>query len=87
MRKVKSTEQIRVIEHIEAVYCDKCGDKIDTSTSVYEYGWFKATFGHGSEDGGNGETYSMDLCEKCSKKLLDKLKELGYNIIIKEFDW
>ena len=81
MRKVKSTEQIRVIEHVEAIYCDKCGKRIDTiKYSRYDYDWFKVKFGYGTEESGESKKYVMELCERCSKNLLDKFHHITYFI-------
>ncbi len=88
MKKVKSIKEIKVVKYIEAVYCDKCGKKIErNSYNHYDYDWFKLFFGEGTEDGGGGIEYTMELCEDCSKKLITTLKSLGYVIREEEHLW
>lgn len=69
--------------------CSRCGKIIEVSNfSLYDPKWFKFNVGKvwGIREGGYGEIYSMNLCESCSKLILDILAEEGYNINKLEYD-
>jgi hypothetical protein len=80
----KVQEVVETLDHIE---CDKCGDDIPITYNGYSSDWFTMRKGHGGVYGGTGTAWGIDLCEKCSTELIDLLKGMGYNIQEREYDW
>lgn len=76
-------EDERKTKVVVDIFCDVCGSSVipDTHKQNEEslndfsaYGQLKAEFGYGSTR--DGDKVSLDLCEKCFDKLLQKADEL-----------
>lgn len=82
----KQTKEVNVVVESYTL-CDKCNEKIVKDA----YDAFDFTFEHKTgtsyPEGGSGEQDEMDLCDKCSKELVEFLRAKGYRITTKEWDW
>ncbi|WP_417439806.1 hypothetical protein [Idiomarina abyssalis] len=68
---------------ITDIYCHACGASVvpdfqkehrENLNDFNEFGMLHASYGYGSNQ--DGETHHFDLCEKCFKELVDKIKQL-----------
>ena len=77
----KTVEQKEVIKET----CDKCEQQIKSyAFDNYNSEWFEFSVGACYPESTNGVKYFMDLCEECSIKLTQLLKQNGFNIQEKE---
>ncbi len=80
---------IKNIEHefVAETTCDKCGEKITIDRfDAFEFE-LKYKTGNIYPDSGWGEETTLDLCDDCSKKLLDLINEHGFKTNIKKWDF
>lgn len=68
--------------------CDKCNEKIETESN---YDAFECEFiyktGDSYPEGGSGEKFELDLCQKCGKEAVELLKGNGFKVQESEWDW
>ncbi len=59
---------------IDKVFCNMCGDEIEEISNgrKKDFLHIEKTWGYGSEM--DGESHSIDLCEKCYKEIIEKCK-------------
>ena len=88
--EVKKTEkQIKEVDVVTEHYhlCDKCNEIITCGS----YNAFKFEFRHRTGDsypeGGSGEEDSLDLCQDCAESFIQMLKDNGYRVTTKEWDF
>ncbi len=69
------------IEVITDILCDACGASVvpdfqkehrDNLNEFIEYGILRASYGYGSNK--DGDSFHFDLCERCFKELVNKVK-------------
>lgn len=75
-------------KELDKVTCDKCTKDIKTlSGEVFEYDWFKMKTGSVYFDGGSMVEYKMDLCQSCSEKAIEILKDNGFDITERDLSY
>lgn len=76
--KRTASQQVEVVTDI---LCDACGASVvpdfqkehrDNLNDFNEYGKLHASYGYGSNQDGN--SFHFDLCERCFKELVNKVK-------------
>ena len=69
------------VEDITDILCDACGTSVapdfqkehrDSLNDFSEYGILHASYGYGSNQ--DGDSFHFDLCERCFKELVNKVK-------------
>jgi len=69
------------VEAITDILCDACGTSVvptfqkehrDNLNDFNEYGILRAPYGYGSNQ--DGDSFHFDLCERCFKELVNKVK-------------
>lgn len=69
------------VEVITDILCDACGASVvptfqkehrDNLNDFSEYGKLHASYGYGSNQ--DGDSFHFDLCERCFKELVNKVK-------------
>ena len=68
----------RLVETVVDRVCDVCKESVMTDVGegrVEEFGELKAKLGYGSKSKEDGNTYHLDLCERCFKVALLALKD------------
>ena len=65
------------------ISCDACGASVvpdfqkkqrENLNDFKEFGVLRASYGYGSNQ--DGDSFHFDLCEKCFRKLVDKVKSM-----------
>lgn len=92
MRTYKTKEVTKTERAVDQIHCDKCGKDVTTEyrrggNNAYDIGWFECRFGYRAQEFGDGHTAKMDLCENCSKELLDLLRDNGFAISIESWGY
>lgn len=68
--------------------CDKCENRIEPENS---FDLFESKFvyktGEQYPEGGNDESFNLDLCQKCGLKAVDLLQINGFKMQMKEVNW
>ena len=83
MRITEEVTRTQVVE--KSIICDKCLEEIKKERfNAFDFD-FEIRFGESYPGDAYGKKHVMDLCEKCSHKLLKDLNELGYKSY--ELDW
>lgn len=82
MQHFVEVEESKIVKKYSSDTCDKCGKEIIKETySAFEDDWFSIYLGDSYPDGGFcGTKFTMDLCEECTRKLIEFLKQNGYAI-------
>ncbi|MBP57996.1 MULTISPECIES: hypothetical protein [Idiomarina] len=71
------------VEVITDILCDACSASVvpnfqkehhDNLKDFSEYGKLNASYGYGSNQ--DGDSFHFDLCEKCFKELVNKVKSM-----------
>ncbi len=69
------------VEVTTDIFCDACGASVvpdfqkehrDNLSDFSEYGTLHASYGYGSNQ--DGDSFHFDLCERCFKELVNKVK-------------
>lgn len=82
IKKVKKWEEY---DRVDKVVCDKCNlDIEEEGFEVYEFELSRRS-GTAYPDCVDHETESIDLCQKCSAELFQKLRAEGYRVNVKEY--
>lgn len=78
--KTKANQSVEVITDI---VCDACSASVvptfqkehrDNLSDFSEYGTLHASYGYGSNQ--DGDSFHFDLCERCFKELVTKVKSM-----------
>jgi hypothetical protein len=89
MEVVRKEKQIKEVDVTVECYnlCDKCNNKIE----VARYDVFECELIHkvgtAYPEGGSGDEQTMELCQKCAYDLVELLRENGYRITDREWDF
>lgn len=81
-------EKIITSMQLEKIECDWCKNEIkhDSSYDVFEC-TIQLKTGECYPEGGQGDILSSDLCQECSKLLINQLKAIGIRINESEWDF
>ena len=75
------------VEYYDKTYCDKCGDEIQIKNFDAFECELKYREGSSYPEGGSGDEWVMELCQKCAVRLVSLLTAEGYRVIHKEWDY
>jgi hypothetical protein len=88
MRVRKTEKQLKEVDVVVEDYetCDKCGCVIKLDhDDAFDFD-FRLKTGYQYYDSGSGEYTEIDLCEPCSKQLVQLMNENGFKTRTEEWD-
>lgn len=81
MKHFTEVTETKLVKKYGIPTCDKCGEKIcSKSYDAYDEDWFSARFGSSFPECSLGHEFNMDLCQDCTRELIDLLEDNGFHI-------
>ena len=89
MQIIKKHKEVMEVDVTDEVYdiCDKCGQKIEVNGYDAFSCEFERKIGQSFPESANIEIDELELCQECAEDCINLLRENGYNIISRDWNW
>lgn len=76
----KYTKRPDIVDVLEDVICDVCGESCKGDLDIYEFSQLSAHWGYASKK--DGTYWKSEICEECSDKVKEFIESLGGKVVI-----